>query len=193
MIDKIKEVRERSSVGLSACKQALEDSHGNVEDALVLLQKRGLAAVKDKTGDANEGTIRTYRHSNGRMFAAVEVCCQTDFSARNELFQEFAEQLVLQVASMDPKYLSSGDVPEDVLEKQRTIFKAQIGDKVPEEKVEHVINGKMKKWFSENCLMDQKSVVVPGGHSMEKLRAELVMKIKENIVVKRFVRWEVGK
>ncbi len=95
---------------------------------------------------------------------------------------------------MAPKYLTSGDVPKDVLESQREIFKAQVPDKVPADKVDHVINGKMKKWFSEVCLMDQKLVpgLATGGFTIEQLRANLVMKVGENVVVRRFIRWKVG-
>lgn len=190
MIEKLKEIRERSGAGMMMCKSALTESHGNIEDALIILQKKGLAGVKEKQGETNEGLIYAYTHSNGKMFAAVEVSCETDFSARTNEFSEFVELVTLQVASMDPKYLSSGDVPEDILNKQRIIFKAQIKN-VPEDKVEHVINGKMKKWFSETCLMDQKSVAIPGGKTIEQLRADLVMKVKENVLIKRFVRWEM--
>lgn len=191
-INAIKEVRERSGVGLGECKSALEEAYGDVEEALVVLQKRGVIRVaKSASKEANEGYIYSYTHSNGKVAVLAEVNCQTDFSAHNETFREFCEQVGLQIAAMNPKYLTSGDVPEDVLNKQRDIFRAQVLDKVPDNKVDHIINGKLKKWFGEICLMDQKSVLVTG-KTVEQLRADLVMKIKENIVVKRFVRWEVG-
>jgi len=193
-IEKIKEVRERSGVGLGKCKKALETTGGNVEEALVELQKQGLLKAAGDRRETKEGYIHPYIHSDGRLFAMVEVNCQTDFTARNDELRKFAEYCALQVASMAPKYLSSGDVPKDVLDSQREIFKAQVPDKVPEDKVEHVINGKMKKWFSEVCLMDQKLVpgLAQGGLTIEQLRANLVMKVGENVVVRRFTRWKVG-
>jgi elongation factor Ts len=190
-IEKIKEVRERSGVGLGKCKSALEKVGGDVEMALVELQKLGLLSAASDKREANEGYIYAYTHTDGKLFAIVEVNCQTDFTARNSDFREFAEQCALQVASMSPKYLTSGNVPDMVLEAQREIFKAQVGDKAPADKIDHIINGKMKKWFSETCLMDQKSVIVTGS-TMEQLRANLVMKVNENIVVRRFIRWKVG-
>lgn len=190
-IEKIREVRERSGVGLGKCKAALEKVGGNVEEALVQLQKDGLLKAASNRKETKEGYIYNYVHPDNRLFAIVEVNCQTDFCARNAELREFAETCGMQVASMAPKYLSSGDVPEDILTSQREIFKAQVPEKVSADKVGHIINGKMKKWFSEVCLMDQKSVVVPG-NTIEQLRAALVMKVGENVVVRRFIRWKVG-
>jgi elongation factor Ts len=191
-IEKIKEVRERSGVGLGKCKKALVQCGGNVEEALVQLQKDGLLKAASNKKETREGYIYNYVHPDNQLFAIVEVNCQTDFCSRNDDFREFAQQCALQIASMAPKYLTSGDVPQEMLDSQREIFKAQVPEKVPADKVDHVINGKMKKWFSEVCLMDQKSVVVPGGTTMEQLRANLVMKVGENVVVRRFIRWKVG-
>jgi len=190
-IEKIKEVRERSGVGLGKCKAALVTTGGNVDEALVELQKMGLLKAAGDRRETKEGYIYPYVHGDGRLFAMVEVNCQTDFAARGKELREFTMQCALQVASMAPKYLTSGDVPKDVLDSQREIFKAQVPDRVPADKVEHIINGKLRKWFSEVCLMDQKSVVVTGG-TIEQLRADLVMKVGENVVVRRFVRWKVG-
>jgi len=190
-LEKIKEIRERSGVSLGACMQALDKVGGDVEKALVELQKQGLLRAAKNKSDAKEGCIYSYTHSDSKLVAVVEVNCQTDFCARSEEFREFAEQCSLQVASMAPKYLSSGDVPDDVLESQRDIFKSQTYN-LSNDINDHIVNGKMRKWFSEVCLMDQKSVVVPGGITMEQLRANLVMKTGENIVVRRFLRWKIG-
>lgn len=190
-IEKIREVRERSGVGLGKCKAALEKVGGNVEEALVQLQKDGLLKAASNRKETKEGYIYNYVHTDNRLFAIVEVNCQTDFCARNEELRQFTVDCALQVASMSPKYLTSGDVPKDILDSQREIFKAQVPERVPTDKVDHIINGKLKKWFSEVCLMDQKSVVVPG-NTIEQLRAALVMKVGENVVVRRFIRWKVG-
>ncbi len=142
-IEKIKEMRERSGVGLGKCKKALVKCGGNVEEALVELQKMGLLKAAGDRRETKEGYIYPYLHGDGKLFAIVEVNCQTDFCSRNEEFRKFAEQCALQVASMAPKYLTSGDVPGNVLESQREIFKAQVPEKVPADKVDHIINGKI--------------------------------------------------
>ena len=190
-IEKIKEVRKRSGVSLGKCKEALQKSGGHVEEALIELQKMGVLKSVKKRNEAKEGYIYCYSHIDGKLFAIVEVNCQTDFTSRNKEFREFCEQCALQVASMEPRWLNSGDVPEDILESQRKIFEAQVSAKVSKDKITHIVNGKLKKWFSEVCLMDQKSVCVPGS-TIEQLRANLVMKTGESIVVRRFIRWKVG-
>jgi elongation factor Ts len=189
----IRELRERTHVGLDKCKKALDESKGDVEKAIVVLQKMGLVKVKDKARrDTKEGHLFSYTHSNGKIAVLLEVNCESDFSARNELFRAFCEGVGLQIVAMNPQYLTSGDVPDDVVADQRDIFKAQVPPGAPENKVEHIINGKMRKWYGDVCLMDQKSVVVQGNKTIEQLRADLVMQISENVIVKRFVRWELG-
>ena len=191
-IDKIKEVRSRSGVSLGKCKKALVEAHGNVEDALIVLKKLGLLNAEKKRGrETNEGKIYPYIHSDGKMGVLVEVTCETDFSARSEVFNKFCENVVLQIAAMAPKYLTSGDISEVDDTRKRDIFQAQVPKNAPEGRVPHILNGKMKKWYSEVCLMDQKSVVA-SKKTVEELRADLVMQIGENVLVKRFVRWEVG-
>ncbi|MDP2683468.1 MAG: elongation factor Ts [bacterium] len=189
-IEKIKEVRERSGVGLGQCKAALQKVGWNIEAALVELQKQGLLKSASDHRDSKEGCVNSYIHTNGKLVAVVEINCQTDFAARNSEFKEFADQCVLQIASMNPKWLTSGDVPVDVLDAQREIFKAQVLNTTPADKVEHIINGKMRKWFSDVCLMDQKSVII-AGVSIEQLRANLAMKLNENIIIRRFIRWSI--
>jgi len=191
-IQLIKELRERTSVSLAFCKQALIKANWDVESAIVELQKMGELRKSKRAGQAtNAGQIKSYVHHNGQIGVLVEVNCETDFSSRSEPFMEFCENLSLQIASSSPDYLSVNDIPEKVMTKQREIFLAQVPKKVPENKVEHIINGKLKKWFAEVCLVDQKSVIVDK-RTVEEMRSDLVQVIGENVIIKRFVRWELG-
>lgn len=191
-LKKIRELRERTSVGLADCRSALEEATGDMEEAIVLLKKRGrLKAEKMASKEALEGKLYVYCHHDGKQACMVEVNCQTDFAAGTDQFEQFCEALALQIISMSPKYLTSGEVPEEVLETQREIFEAQVPEKAPEDKKPHIVNQKMKKWFGEVCLMDQKAVTA-SNKTVEVLREELVQQIQENVVVKRFVHWKLG-
>lgn len=188
----IKQLRERTNVSLGLCKKAIEEV-GTVEDAIVLLQKWGeVKSAKAAKHEANEGAVYSYTHHNGRVACLVEVNCQTEFGALSDEFKEFCDVVALQIVAMSPKYLSINDIPEQELEVRRDIFKAQVPEKVPEDRIPHVINGKMNKWFSEVCLINQKAVASEDSKTIEQLRQDLVAKISENIIIKRFVRWEVG-
>lgn len=191
MIEKIKELRARTFISLGKCKKALQESDGDVEKAIVWLQKQGeLRQPKAKGEDIKNGQIYSYTHDN-KIGVLVEVNCQTESAARHELFTSFCETVALQVAAMSPQYLASSDVPKEKDKKQREIFSAQVPSKIPENRVDHIINGKMKKWFGEVCLLEQKSVV-ESGKTIDQLRAALVMQLNEDIIVRRFVRWELG-
>jgi len=190
-IDKIRELRERTSVSLALCKGALTKSNWDVEEAIIVLQKMGeLRKGKRAAKVTNAGLIKSYVHHNGQIGVLVEVNCETDFSARSEPFSEFCENLSLQIASAAPDYLSVNEIPDNVMAKQKEIFLAQVPEKVPENRVEHIINGKLKKWFADVCLVDQKSVMVDK-MTIEQMRANLVQQIGENVIVKRFVRWDL--
>lgn len=191
-IQVIKELRERTSVGLGLCKKALEQSNWNVDEAIVCLQKMGEVGKTKRAGkETNNGLVQTYMHHDGRIAVLVEVNCESDFSARSDPFKEFCDNLTLQIAGASPDYLSVNDIPADVLAGQREIFAAQVPERVPKNKIEHIINGKLKKWFGQVCLVDQKSVIVDK-KTIEQLRADLVQMIGENVIIKRFVRWELG-
>jgi elongation factor Ts len=187
-LQKVKELREKTNVSLNACKKAIEDANGDVDEALVLLQKRGIMKASEKSGRAtNEGVVHSYIHS-GRIGVLVEINCETDFAAKSDQFKDFCDQVGLQIAGMKPEFVS--EIPLTIETKQKEIFKAQIEGK-PEKIQEQIIKGKVMKWANEVCLMNQQSVVVEG-KTMEELRAGLVATIGENVTVRRFVRWEVG-
>lgn len=188
----IRELRQRTNVSLSLCKRALVQSDWDVEEAIVNLQKMGEVGKAKRAGKAtNAGMLYTYLHHNNQIAVLVEVNCETEFSARTDQFREFCENLALHIASEAPDYLSVNDIPEDVMIKQREIFAAQVPDKASESKVEHIINGKLKKWFGQVCLVEQKSVTVDK-KTIEQMRADLVQQISENVIIKRFIRWELG-
>lgn len=190
-IEKIRELRDRTNVGLSDCKKALKTAHGDIEKAIIELKKQGkIKAAKMRSKEAKEGRLYTYLHHDGKNACMVEVNCQTDFSANTDQFESFCEAVALQIISMEPEWLTSADVPDEVVQVQREIFSTQVA-KVPDDKKEHVINQKLKKWFSEVCLMDQKAVTA-SGKTIEGLREELVQQIQENVIVKRYVHWKLG-
>lgn len=190
-IKDIKELRNRTNISLDLCKKALLEA-GTIEEAIVLLQKWGeLRSAKAAQNEAREGLIYSYTHHNGKTACLVEINCQTDFASRSSEFKTFCENVALQIAATNPKYLSVNDIPDAVIEKQKEICLAQIPEKMPEDKRPHILNGKLKKWFGEVCLVDQKSVI-ESGKTVEQLRAELVTKISENVVIRRFVNWTIG-
>lgn len=187
----VQEVRDRSGTGLAQCKKALEES-GNVPDALVLLQKWGvIKAAKASQNEVREGLLYSYVHHNSKIACLVEVNCQTDFCAKSTEFKEFCEVVALQIASTNPLYLDSTSIPEEDLSKQKDILQAQLNPKMPEDKKEIALTGKINRYFSDNCLMNQISVL-NSEKTLDQLRIDLVVKVGENVIVKRFVRWDLG-
>jgi elongation factor Ts len=191
-IELVREVRSRSNVSLNECKKALEEAGGDVEKALVIIQKKGLQKAVAREGRiASEGTITQYDH-NGRIGVMSEVNCETDFVSRSPDYKAFCEAVNLQIASMSPVFVRREEVPEAEIETQREVFTAQlVAEKKPLAAIEKIMPGKFNKWYSEVCLLEQDSVMHPG-KTIEQLRVELVAKTGENITVRRFVRWEVG-
>lgn len=190
-IEAIKSLRDKTNISLDACKKALAESKGDIEEALIILQKRGELKANELSSKAtNEGLIYSYIH-NYKIGVMVEVNCQTDFAARSQEFKAFCETISLQIAAMNPKFID--DLSDEEKDKQMAIFRAQIDLSKPksEQVLTKIIDGKLTKLKSEFCLLSQESVVVPG-KTINQLRAELASKIGENIVIKRFVRWEVG-
>lgn len=193
-IEQVKEVRDRSHAPLGDCKAALEEAKGDIDAALVVLQKRGIAkAVAKGTRLATEGRIHPYVHPGNRVAVIVEVNCETDFVAKNEDFINFCEEVAMQVAGMSAQYVNLSAVPGAVYGQQRDIF-LEATKKVLEGKeiaLMKVVDGKMNKWYTEVCLMEQESILHPK-QRIEDLRLALVAKLGENIQVRRFSRMEVG-
>ncbi|MBI2388960.1 MAG: translation elongation factor Ts [Deltaproteobacteria bacterium] len=189
----VKEVRERSGAGMMDCKNALVEANGDVEKALEIIQKKGLAKAVKKAGRvASEGLVHSYIHAGGRIGVLVEINCETDFVSRNEDFKRFCDDVAMQIAGMSAQYVRKEEIPADVTAKQKEIFQAQLKEEgKPEQAWPKILEGKLSKWAQEICLNDQESIVVPG-KNIEQVRAELVAKIGENINIRRFVRWELG-
>ncbi len=191
--DKVKELRERTGIGMMECKSALQESCGDMDKAVEVLRKRGHARAQAKAGRAaNQGLIASYIHMNGRIGVLIEVNCESDFVARNSDFQELVKELGMQIAAAKPRYISSSDVPEDVVAAEKEIIKAQLVDmKKPPEIMDKIVLGKLGKFFEEICLLDQ-PYIREDKLKVRDLIAQAIAKIGENIKVGRFTRYEIG-
>lgn len=194
-MDLVKEVRSRSQAPLGDCKKALDDANGDVEAALLLLQKRGEAKAVAAGGRiATEGQVFSYLHPGSRLAVLVEVNCETDFVARSPGFAKFGEDVAMQIAGMSPQFVRREDVPQTTLDTQMEIFKAQLQkDGKPEKAWPKILEGKLNKWYSEVCLLEQGALSDSEGKcTVEDLRRKLSASVGENVVVRAFVRWELG-
>lgn len=188
----VKSLREKTGAGMMECKKALTESNGDFEKAVGLLRQKGLASAAKKAGRvASEGIIGSYIHM-GKIGAMVEINCETDFVARTEDFKELVKDIAMHVAAANPSYLSREDVPRDVIEQEKEIYRAQITDK-PQHVVEKALEGKLEKFYTENCLVEQVFIKDPEQKKKIKdLIAEKIARLGENIVIKRFVRFQLG-
>jgi elongation factor Ts len=191
--DKVKELRERTGIGMMECKSALQESGGDMEKAIEILRKKGHARAQAKASRvASQGAVGSYIHMNGRIGVLVEINCESDFVARNAEFQELVKEIAMQIAAAKPRYVSSDEIPADTLEAEKEIIRAQLGDmKKPPEIMERIIQGKLGKFFEEICLLDQ-PYIRDDKLKIRDLVAQAVAKIGENIKVRRFARFEIG-
>ncbi len=175
------------------CKKALQEAGGNEEKAIVILREKGLAAAARRAGRvAAQGIVDSYIHLGGKVGVLVEVNCETDFVARNEQFREFTRNICLQVAAANPLYVDKEDVPSEVLENERAILRGQaLREGKPEKVVERIVEGRIAKFYQENCLLEQPYIKDPD-RSIRDLLNELIARIGENIVIRRFSRFVVG-
>jgi len=189
----VKELREKTGVGMMECKAALQETKGDFEKAIVYLRERGLASAAKKAGRvAADGTVACYIHAGGKLGVMIEVNSETDFVAKTDDFQALAKELAMQVAAANPLYVKREEVPAEVQEKEKEIYRAQMGEsKKPPEIVEKILTGKLDKYFEETCLLEQGYVKDPA-KKISQLIAETVAKVGENIQVRRFVRFKVG-
>jgi elongation factor Ts len=191
----VKALRDRTGAGMMDCKEALEEAGGDVEKAVEILRKKGAASAKRSGRGTEEGVVSTYVHADSRKGALVEVQCETDFVARNEDFQEFARQVAIHVTAMNPQHLSFEEVPEEELERERRILEEKArADGKPDDVIEKIVGGQLKKWASEMVLLDQKHFNEERyeGKTIEDLRTEIAAKTGENVRIARFARFEVG-
>ena len=190
----VKALRERTGAGMMDCKGALQEAGGDMDKAVEILRVKGQAsAAKRGERAASEGVVESYIHAGGKIGVLVEVNCETDFVARNADFQEFARDVAIQVAAMAPEYVSEEDVPEEDRQAELRIFEEQASDK-PENVRPKIAEGRLQKWLSEVVLLNQEHVNKDkhGGETIEDLRAATASKTGENIVIRRFVRYQVG-
>jgi elongation factor Ts len=191
----VKELRDRTGAGVMDCKEALTASGDNLDTAVEYLRKKGIAsAAKKAHREAKEGVVGSYIHAGAKLGVLVEVNCESDFVARTEAFQELVKDLAMQVAASNPSYVAREDVPGDVLEKEREIYREQMADqKKPPQVIDKIIEGKLEKFFSESCLLEQPFIKDAHGKTLVKdLVAGATAKTGERIVVKRFARFQVG-
>jgi elongation factor Ts len=188
----VKELREKTGVGFMECKSALQESNGDMEAAVTILRKRGLASLTKKSGrETKDGLIGAYIH-NGKIGVMLELNCETDFVARNPDFQALVKDIAMHIAASDPRFIRKEDVTEDVLEKEREIYGAQArATGKPENVLEKIVDGRMSKYFSEACLLEQPFVKDPAITVRDHIAAH-IQKIGENIQVRRFTRYKLG-
>jgi len=191
-IDMVKELRECTGAGVLDCRNALEEVDGDFDKASELLRKKGLTIAAAKAGrEANEGLVEAYIHAGGKLGVLVEINCETDFVARTDDFQELAHDLAMQIAAADPRYVAPEDIPAEVLEQERQWQREQVEGDKPEEIMERILEGKLKKFYGEVCLLDQ-PFIRDGELTVRDLITARIAKLGENIKVRRFARFELG-
>jgi elongation factor Ts len=189
----IKELREKTGVGIMDCKEALKECAGDIDKSVDYLRKKGIATAKKRgSRTASEGQIQSYIHAGGKIGVMVEVNCETDFSAKTDAFSEFTKDLAIQIAATNPISIDRENLPADVLEKEKEIYASQARDSgKPENVIEKIVGGKLNKFYSEACLLEQPFVKNPD-IKIQDLLNELVAKTGENIIIRRFVRFQLG-
>lgn len=187
----VRELREITGVGMMECKKALEECSGDIEKSIELLRKKGaMKAAKKADRETNEGFIGSYIHSNGKIGVLVEVLCETDFVGKNDNFQSFAKDVAMHVAAASPQYLTREEIPAEIISKEKEIYAVELKGK-PENIISKILDGKIEKFYSECCLLDQK-FVKDDKISVKDYLNQKITEMGENIVIKRFVRYQIG-
>lgn len=193
--ESVKKLREISGAPMMECKRALEEANGDVEQAFTILRKRGQAAAAKKSGrPASEGLVGSYVHAGGKIGVLVEVNCETDFVARNEEFAQLVHDVAMQICATDPRFIRKEDVTPVALEREKEVLKAQAAASgKPEAVVGRIVEGKLAKFYEDNCLYEQRFIKdLTGGQTVGELIASKIAKFGENITVRRFARFKVG-
>jgi len=190
----VKELRGRTGAGMMDCKAALKESGGDVDKAVEYLRVKGLARAQKKSGrETAEGLVISYIHPGSRIGVLIEVNCETDFVARTEEFQAFTRDIAMQVAATAPLAVTREEVPADVVEKEREVYKGQAAEeKKPEKVIDKIVEGRLEKFYSEHCLMDQ-IYIKDDSKKVKDLVNELIAKLGENVRIARFARFELGR
>ncbi len=189
----VKELREKSGVGVMDCKKALKECNGDINQAIDYLRKKGIATAKKRGGRAtSEGQVQSYIHAGSKIGVLVEVNCETDFTGKTEDFGDFVRNIAMQIAATNPISVDKEGIPTDVLNREREIYASQAKDSgKPENIIEKIVEGKIKKFYTEVCLLEQPYVKDPD-IIVQDLLHEIMAKTGENIVIKRFVRFQLG-
>lgn len=192
-IELIKRLREQTGAGITDCQKALKDAEGKVDRAVDLLRERGVVKAAKKSGRATgEGTIVAYIHMGGRIGVLVEVNCETDFVAKTDDFRELSRNIALHIAAASPLYVRREEVPHDLLEKEREIYRTQARESgKPDSVIEKIVEGKIEKFYTETCLLEQ-PYIKDQDQTVQQLITAAIAKLGENISVKRFARFQVG-
>jgi len=190
--EEVRKLRQRTGQGMMECKRALEEAAGDADKAVEVLRKKGLATAEKKAGrSAAQGRIHSYIHHNGKVGVMVEVNCETDFVAKNEHFQAFLNDLCLHICATAPLAVRREDVPADLVEREKRIAREQVAGKKPDNVIEKIVEGKLAKWYAERVLLEQ-PFVKDQDRTVQTILSELVARTGENIVVRRFARFEMG-
>ena len=189
----VKELRDRTGAGFSACREALVEANGDMEQAINVLRKKGQAAAQKKAQRAtSEGLVSSYIHAGGKIGVLVEINCESDFVARTEDFQRLSHDVAMHIAALDPRFLRREEVTQDVLDRERDIYREQAKSTgKPEPVIEKIVTGKMEKFYEENCLYEQ-HFIKDEGVTIKELVDQAIAKMGENIAIRRFARFKVG-
>lgn len=191
--EQIKDLRERTGAGPLDCKKALEQTGGDIEKAMNILREKGLAvAAKKASRKASDGLVEAYIHQGGHVGVLVEVNCETDFVARTDDFKSFVHEVLLQIAAMKPEFVTTDEIPAEVVENEKHIFRAQAEKEgKPAQVIEKMVEGRVRKFYEEKVLLEQ-AYVKDDSMKIKDLLTALIAKIGENIKIRRFARWELG-
>ncbi len=191
--EKVKELREKTGSGIMDCKEALKVAGGNFDKAIEYLREKGMSAATKKSSRATkDGAVTSYIHMEGKVGVMVELNCETDFVAKTQDFRSLSKDIAMHITAMNPLYVKADDVPADVIERERGIYKKQaLTEGKPEKIVERIIDGKLKKYYEDVCLMNQR-FIKDQDMTIEKLVKNAIAKTGENIIVRRFVRYQLG-
>jgi elongation factor Ts len=189
----VKELRDKTGAGIMDCKEALASSDGNFDKAIEFLRKKGMsAATKRSSKAAKDGVISSYIHMGGRIGVLVELNCETDFVAKTDNFQLLAKDLTMHIAAANPTYIRAEDIPSEVMEREKEIYRSQaMAEKKPEKIWDKIIEGKLKKYYEDVCLLNQK-FIKDTDMTVETLINNMIAKTGENIIIRRFIRFQLG-
>ena len=192
-MDLVKDLRQRTGAGVMDCRTALQEAKGNVEGAIDYLRRKGLATAAKKAGRiATDGLVSSYIHAGGKIGVLVEINCETDFVARTDDFQTFVKNMAMQIAAANPQYIRREEVPAEVLEKERQIYRTQaLESGKPEKVIDKIVDGKMERFYSEACLLEQ-TYIKDSDQTVREVLEAMIAKIGENISIRRFARFQLG-